>query len=240
VLATDTRGHGSRIALVHGFGQDARCWGPLADDLARDHQVIAIDAPGHGRSRAHRGTIEESAEALSAIGPAIWIGYSMGGRMALQLAIDRPDLVQKLVLIGATAGIEDPIARAARRKEDEALAETLEREGTQRFFDAWLARPMFAALPDAYRFREEREAQDPHALAEMLRRAGTGAMTPLWDRLGVLSMPVLALAGERDARFAREAERIGPSKLIAGAGHAAHLEAPDATIAAIRSFLGPA
>jgi len=239
VLAHEIRGRGPRVVLVHGFGQDARCWGPLAEELARDHELVLVDAPGHGGSRATIASIEESADHLAPFGPARWIGYSMGGRMALALAIARPELVTELTLIGSTAGIEDPEERARRRTSDAALAEQLEREGTARFFDAWLAKPMFAGLPEALRFRREREEQDPIALARMLRRAGTGSMTPLWDRLSSIRFRLLCIAGERDEAFAEVAERMarqarGRAVVIPGAGHAAHLEAPDAVLAARR------
>ena len=115
------------------------------------------------------------------------------------------------------------------------------------FLDGWLAGPLFASLPEAAAGREERLANTAEGLAYALRRLGTGAQEPLWDRLGGLAPPVLLVAGEHDAKFAgiaREmAAAIGPSAevaLVPGAGHAVHLERPAATAALVEEFLAHA
>jgi 2-succinyl-6-hydroxy-2,4-cyclohexadiene-1-carboxylate synthase len=168
----------------------------------------------------------------------------MGGRLALHLALGRPDLVQGLVLLGATAGIEDDSERAARRRADEALAGLLERDGLDAFLERWLAGPLFADLPAEAAGLDDRRRNTVEGLAASLRLAGTGAQAPLWRQLPNLSMPVLVLAGERDEKFAaigrRLAATIGSNASAASipdAGHAAHLERPDALVAALRSWL---
>ncbi|HEX7146496.1 MAG TPA: alpha/beta fold hydrolase, partial [Actinomycetota bacterium] len=174
-------------------------------------------------------------------------GYSLGGRLCLRLALDRPDLVPALVLIGASPGIGDPGGRAERREADEGLARRVERDGVGAFLDGWRAGPRFASLPEAAAGREERLANTAEGLAYALRRLGTGAQEPLWDRLGGLAPPVLLVAGEHDAKFAgiaREmAAAIGPSAevaLVPGAGHAVHLERPADTAALVEEFLAHA
>jgi 2-succinyl-6-hydroxy-2,4-cyclohexadiene-1-carboxylate synthase len=234
VLHAVTAGAGPRLVLVHGFTQDGRCWGQVAAGLAAGHEVVLVDAPGHGRSAAVTAGLEEGAALLGATGgPAAYLGYSMGGRLCLTLALARPDLVRALVLVGATAGIEDPVERAARRERDEALAARLEAVGVPAFVDEWLAQPLFAGLPAEAAFAAERREGTVAGLAASLRTAGTGAQEPSWHRLHELAMPVLVVAGERDARFAalgrRLAAAVGANATFAtvpGAGHAAHLEAP--------------
>lgn len=235
----------ARVVLVHGFTQTARCWGPFAEDLARDHRVVAVDAPGHGRSARVRAGLADGAALLGeAGGRATYVGYSMGGRLALHLALARPDLVGRLVLIGATGGIDDPDARRARRRSDEALAARLDAEGLQGFIDDWLAQPLFAGLGPDRDHRAERLTNTAEGLASSLRLAGTGTQQPLWDRLGELTMPVLVLAGVDDPKFSalagRLARSIGPGATVAlvpRAGHSVHLENPLDTAAILRRWL---
>lgn len=244
-LAVERRGAGPRVVAVHGFTQTARCWGPLLDDLAADHEVVAVDAPGHGRSRHDDAAFLDAAALIGAAGgPGTYLGYSMGGRLCLRLAADRPDLVRRLVLVGATAGIEDPAERADRRRSDEALAARLEAIGIDAFLDEWLALPLFAGLDPPARAVPERRRNRAAGLAASLRHCGSGAQEPVWDRLGALRMPVLVTAGERDAKFValgrRVAAAIGPSAVFAtvpGAGHTAHLEQPAAFAAVLRRWL---
>ncbi len=248
MLHAEVDGHGPRLVLVHGFTQTRACWGPVAADLARDHEVVRVDAPGHGRSAGMHAGLRTGARLIADQGGrATYLGYSMGGRFLLHLALANPELVTALVLLGATAGIDDPEARAERRRVDEAMAQRLERDGVGPFIDAWLAQPLFAGLTDDVQFRAERAENTVEGLAESLRQAGTGAQDPLWERLGRLTMPVLVVAGERDEKFAAEATRLGSAiganatvALVPGAGHAAHLEAPGAFLAVLRPWLAAA
>src|SRR4051794_23534338 len=113
----DTRmpaaGARSPVVLLHGFGQNGRCWGPLADALQREHHVIPLDLPGHGGAGAVVADLPTTGTlaAEAADGAAAFVGYSMGGRVALHAALERPELVARLVLISATPGIEDDAER---------------------------------------------------------------------------------------------------------------------------------
>lgn len=235
-----------RIVLVHGFTQNAGCWGPLVTELAADHELVLVDAPGHGRSSA---VLPASFAAGAALigevgGTATYLGYSMGGRYALRLAIDRPDLVERLVLVGASPGLADADDRAARQRADEALADRLEAIGLGAFLEEWLDQPLFATLDPSARALPARLANTVAGLAGSLRTAGTGAMEPLWERLSDLRMPVLLVSGGEDAKFTGIAEEmaraIGPHarRVVLGhAGHTAHLEQPEAFVAALRDWL---
>jgi 2-succinyl-6-hydroxy-2,4-cyclohexadiene-1-carboxylate synthase len=242
--AFDWRGP-DRLVLVHGFTQTLRSWDRLAQPLAEAFQVVRVDLPGHGGSGELAMSFEETAAAIGeAGGRATYVGYSMGGRLCLRLAIDRPDLVQTLVLIGASPGLADAEERAARRAADEALAAEIERIGTAPFIDRWLAQPMFATLEPQPEDMAARLANTPAGLATALRRLGTGAQEPLWDRLKELEMPVLAVAGQQDARYCHVAEEVADAigvnaqvVAVAGAGHAAHLERPVSFSRLLAAFL---
>lgn len=242
--AFDWRGP-DRLVLVHGFTQTLRSWDALAASLADTFQVVRVDLPGHGGSA---GIAMDFAEAAAAIGeaggPATYVGYSMGGRLCLRLALDRPDIVQALVLVGASPGLADEAERAARRESDEALAAEIERIGTAAFLEAWLAQPMFATLTPTPEDLAARLANPPAGLATALRRLGTGGQEPLWSRLGELKMPVLAVAGQNDTRYANLAEEMADAigvnaqvVALAGAGHAAHLERPGSFTRLLAAFL---
>ena len=245
MLAVERRGAGPRLALVHGFTQNGRCWGEVADDLARDHEVVLVDAPLHGRSSSVAADLVETSHLLAdAVGPATWLGYSRGGRACLHLALERPEVVEALVLLGATAGIDDEAARAERVATDEVLARRLEDEGLDAFLDHWLALPLFGGLSPEAQHRDARLDNDAGALATSLRLAGTGAQQPLWDRLHAVGAPVLVVAGELDERFVATGRRlvagVGPRaelRLVPGAGHAAHLERPRTFLDVVRPWL---
>jgi 2-succinyl-6-hydroxy-2,4-cyclohexadiene-1-carboxylate synthase len=235
-----------RTVFVHGFAQTAGCVGPLGQALADGHELLAVDAPGHDGSVRHaRADLWRGAELLAATGGvANYVGYSMGGRLCLHAALAHPASVRRLVLIGATAGIEDARERDGRHDWDEQHARRLEEIGLDAFLAEWLAQPLFAGLPTWARFDAERRANTVAGLAASLRHAGTGSMDPLWDRLDGLDCPVLVLSGEHDARYGELGERlaagIGPNArhlVVAGAGHAVHLEQPEATAEAILAFL---
>jgi len=238
-------GKGPPVVLVHGFTQTHRSWGPVAERLASFHTLTLIDAPAHGRSDGVRTDLAGGAAELGRTGGrAAYIGYSMGGRLCLQLALTRPDLVEQLVLVSASAGIDDPQQRTARRASDESLAHRVETDGVEAFVDHWLTQPLLATLGAERAGRDDRLANTAGGLAASLRLAGTGTMEPLWDRLAGLEMPVLVVAGEGDAAYAEAGRRIvraiGANAswvLIPGAGHACHLERPDAFCVAVADFL---
>jgi len=229
------------LALVHGFTQTGRSWARVAA-LLGEPDVRTPDLPGHGDRSDRPMGLWAGARAIGLeCGAGDYVGYSAGGRHLLHLALARPDLVRRMVLLGATAGIDDPHERAARVAADEALAQRIEAVGVAAFVDDWLAQPLFVGLPDEG--REDRLRNTAAGLAASLRLAGTGAQVPLWDRLPEITCPVLVLAGERDEKFTALGRRLAAGlphaelDVVAGAGHAAHLEAPDAFADRVRRWL---
>jgi 2-succinyl-6-hydroxy-2,4-cyclohexadiene-1-carboxylate synthase len=245
VLWADELGAGRRVVFVHGFTQTGQSWRQIAGSFAGRHHVVLVDAPGHGRSSGVRCDLVEGARQLGDRGgKATYVGYSMGGRLALHLAVADPGLVERLVLIGATPGIEDPEERAVRRATDEELAESLERDGLELFLERWLASPLFATLPPGAADVRDRLTNTVDGLASSLRLSGTGTQEPLWARLHELRLPVDLIVGEHDTKFRGIAERMfeemsAPATLrvIAGAGHAVHLERPHDVRVALEEIL---
>jgi 2-succinyl-6-hydroxy-2,4-cyclohexadiene-1-carboxylate synthase len=166
----------------------------------------------------------------------------MGGRLCLRLALDRPDLVRGLVLISASPGIADAGERAARRDADERLAQEVEQKGVDAFLERWLKQPLFATLSaEAADIDARRAGNTVATLTHALRALGPGTQEPLWDHLGDLEPPLLPIVGSLDRRYVdiafEMAERVGRDVrpvLSGGAGHAVHLEQPDAIAALLR------
>jgi 2-succinyl-6-hydroxy-2,4-cyclohexadiene-1-carboxylate synthase len=246
------------ILVLHGFTGAAESMAGIAEPLSCWAQVARLELVGHGESEAPQALepyamdacarqIAEAARALRFTRPHL-LGYSMGGRAALAAALASPESFAGLVLVGATAGIADPVARAERIEVDRTLADSIEQGGLERFVDAWMAQPLFASQARLgrevlERARKQRLANRPGALANSLRGMGAGAQAPLHDQLARYAGPVLLVVGEEDAKFRAIAEALALSlpdpqiAVIEGAGHAAHLEAPERVAAVVRTFV---
>ena len=223
------------MILVHGFTQSADSWQPVIDALPSDFDTIAIEVP-------------EGLDFLSTAsgigargGPGTYVGYSMGGRLCLALAVERPDLVQELVLVRASPGIADERERATRRTADERLALDVERDGVDAFLDRWLDQPLFASLPrDVARIDERRRTNTVERITHQLRALGQGVQPSLWDRLSQLTMPVTLVTGAYDRKYTELATRMAAAigdgtrtVVVPGAGHALQLERPEALAAVL-------
>lgn len=260
-LEARVAGDGPPLLLVHGFTGRGASWAPFLPAFRRSHRTIVVDLLGHGRSDRPadpaRYSVERAADDLAKLLDTLdaltadVVGYSLGARVALRLAAVHPDAVGRLVLESASAGIDDPEERRARRERDEVLAGEIVRDGVAAFVAHWEAQPLFAsqaALPPAVRdrLRAERLRNQPDGLANSLRGAGQGAMEPLGARLGDVRSPCLVIAGTLDpvgcARAADVARRLPDARLevVPDAGHAPHLERPAVFRRLVLGFLTPA
>lgn len=257
-LHVEERGAGTPVVLLHGFSGSARAMACIAEGLSDAHRTLSIDLVGHGRSEAPRdpaaysmtACVDQLVAVLDALelNCADWIGYSMGGRVALALAVSHPARMTSALLVGASAGIRDARQRAERVRADEALAERIERDGVESFVDFWLSQ---AFLFDAQRLgerglaeaRELRLANSARGLAASLRGMGSGAQSPLHDALAQVGIPVCLAVGADDAKFRDLAAEICQElpnarlEVVPGAGHAAHTDNPAAFLELARRFL---
>lgn len=237
---------GESVVMLHGFGGTGRAFdGVIAALPAERYTPLALDLPGHGSRSRFDGpiTYERCVDLVLAQSPARFVlcGYSMGGRIALRAALAAPRRVSRLVLVSATAGIEEAVERQARREADERLAAQIESEPMERFVERWRAQPMFAAEPEDARLlaAADHRRNTTAGIAAALRGIGAGVMAPLWGRLDELTMPVLVLAGDHDPKYQALGERIaaavpdGHMQIVAG-GHGLLLENPGAVAEAIQ------
>lgn len=240
----------ARFVFLHGFTQTHHHWHRAADLLRRRTDPAAtlafVDLPGHGLAGDDLGgTIDDVGPRLTRLaGSGTYVGYSMGGRIALAAAASGAAEIERLVLVGATPGLVDPIERTERARLDDERARHVEEVGVADFLDEWLAMPMFARLPADDDGLTHRRRNTVTGLAHSLRAYGTGTQTPLWERLATISIPVLVLAGELDDKFVDIGARMAAAfpratfATVPDAGHAAHTERPHVTVDLIADWLG--
>jgi len=251
-------GAGRPLLLLHGFTGSVRTWDRFVPDWSRTWRTVAVDLIGHGETDApedpERYTMEHTVRDLVGILDALEIadatvlGYSMGGRTALSLAMIWPERVSGLILESTSPGLETPEQREARIRQDEALADRIMREGLERFVEYWENLPLFAGLkrlsPELQQhIRFQRLRNRPLGLANSLRGMGTGRQPSWWASLASLPMPVLLVAGEQDAKFMEIAERMVSAiphaefVPVPNAGHTVHVEQAELFDTIVKEFL---
>lgn len=245
MLAGQQFGNGPRTVLVHGFTQTRETWRHIINALDQQFEIVAVDAPNHGESCDISLNLESGAKAIGEVGgTANYVGYSLGGRFCLTLALAEPQKVSRLVLVSTTAGIEDKQLRLDRIKSDEDLAIRIEQIGMDKFLGEWLAQPLFRGLTTETNQKSVRLTNTATGLSSSLRLCGAGRQQPTWSRLEELAMPVLVIAGADDQKYRQIAERlvseIGDNAsvaIVANSGHTPHLEQPDYFLNLLKDFL---
>jgi 2-succinyl-6-hydroxy-2,4-cyclohexadiene-1-carboxylate synthase len=228
------------LVLLHGFTHTGDSWCPVIRALGERYSAIAPDIRGHGAATwrepvSIEGVTDDVLRMLPE-DPFSLVGYSMGGRVALHVALALSGRVQRLVLIGASPGLADALERQVREDADERMAEWIDgARDMEEVARRWERTPVLARQPPEVRKRAhaDRLRNTPGGLARALRGLGSGALPSVWHRLSELRMPVVMIAGERDQKYVtiseRMAERIPSARvvIVPGVGHAVHLEAPD-------------
>jgi 2-succinyl-6-hydroxy-2,4-cyclohexadiene-1-carboxylate synthase len=257
VLHYETSGDTSKptVLFLHGFMGDLRDWDEIVPDFEQVAHCVRVDLPGHGGSLSNDldftmlWTATALVELLDDLGINTFsvVGYSMGGRLALYMAVMFAMRVDVAVVESGSPGIALETERAQRRERDEALARRLETEDFDPFLRDWYAQPLFDTLrkdPDRFApLLARRRENDPHGLAHSLRGVGTGAQPSLWDDLATITLPLHLVVGEHDAKFSGIANGIAARTktarihVIADAGHNVHFEKPREYTELLRQIL---
>ncbi|MDQ5852497.1 MAG: 2-succinyl-6-hydroxy-2,4-cyclohexadiene-1-carboxylate synthase [Chloroflexota bacterium] len=243
------------VLFVHGFMGSSEDWQDTIATLDGRYRCLAVDLPGHGDSvgllpeaYTTEGAVRVVLDLLDEldIGHPAVVGYSMGGRLALYLALRHPERCAGLFLESASPGIEGALERQARREADEGRARRLEKD-FETFVAEWYRQPLFASLAGreglVEKVIEARRRNNPMELARSLRGMGTGCQPSLWGELDALGAPTLAVAGALDEKYARISRRMAElsprlqTTLVPGAGHNVRLEASEAYLALLQDFL---
>jgi 2-succinyl-6-hydroxy-2,4-cyclohexadiene-1-carboxylate synthase len=245
------------IVFLHGFlgcGADFR---EIAARLADRYCSLLIDLPGHGaslltddRAYAMPATADLIVNLLRSLEclPANLYGYSMGGRLALYLALYYPQNFARVMLESASPGCRTEADRQQRQQSDRALADRLATMAAPDFPDFlrdWYAQPLWRSLqqhPDFATLYHQRLPNHPQFLAKSLLGLGTGFQPRLWDRIAHHRRPLHLLAGALDPKFVQvqtAMQAIVPTattSVIQQTGHNLHWENPAAVIREIASF----
>jgi 2-succinyl-6-hydroxy-2,4-cyclohexadiene-1-carboxylate synthase len=246
--------HEFPILFLHGFMGDRTEFHEVMQSLSSQYYCISIDLPGHGTQLDKCGnyTIVDTARSLIEflnilqIEKCHLVGYSMGGRLALYLALHFPGYFLKVVLESASPGLKTVAEQNKRLQSDLRLAERLETEDFRSFLRQWYEQPIFASLrehPDFEKLLDRRSQNDPAALARSLRDLSVGCQPSLWEKLSENQVPLLLLTGELDAKFVNintEMENLCRSATLEIAdrcGHNIHFENANLFVEKIRNFL---
>ncbi|WP_085521899.1 2-succinyl-6-hydroxy-2,4-cyclohexadiene-1-carboxylate synthase [Tuberibacillus sp. Marseille-P3662] len=238
-------GEGEPLLLLHGFTGSKETWEPFIEQWQSTYQIIAVDLPGHGATITPHDvayySMEHTAAALVALMAKLELdavsilGYSMGGRLALYMALHHPHIIKGLLLESSSPGLKTDEERIERRQRDHTLADWLLDVGIETFVDYWESIPLFHTQryldqKQQQDLRETRLQQHPQGLAHSLKGMGTGEQPSLWEPLSHLEIPVYLVVGAWDEKFVdiskAMAQQLSSSILnvVQGAGHAVHVE----------------
>lgn len=235
------------VVAIHGFTGSAATWESFIKAAGNEYEIICPELQGHGKSDSPddpalydiNHTVRALDELTTRIGikEAHWLGYSLGGRVALAAAISLNEKILSIMVESSSAGLDNANDRKARKAGDDALADKIEKGSIENFVSYWESQTLFgsqARLPSEERIklRAERLANNVCGLANSLRGIGVGVQVPLYKELPRLAVPCLFVSGEEDAKFTGIAHRMrslvirGQVLVVAESGHCVHMEQP--------------
>ncbi|XP_021292917.1 protein PHYLLO, chloroplastic isoform X1 [Herrania umbratica] len=262
------RNDGIVIVFLHGFLGTNQDWDRIMHAISGSARCISVDLPGHGVTKmknlfddkaAQQPTL--SMEIVSDLlfklieritpGKVTLVGYSMGARIALYMALKFSDKIEGAVILSGSPGLEDAVARKIRRAKDDSRARSLGTHGLQLFLDTWYSGGLWKSLRSHPYFNQIAARRSLHddvgGLARVLSDLSTGRQPSLWEDLKHCRTPLVLVVGEEDEKFKEEAQKMWKeighvSKLhemvvVPNCGHAVHLENPLPIIRLVRQFL---
>nr|WP_265101582.1 2-succinyl-6-hydroxy-2,4-cyclohexadiene-1-carboxylate synthase [Klebsiella aerogenes] len=234
------------MVFLHGFSGDRDEWRTVGESFPAWPRLY-LDLPGHGGSAdiavdGFTGVSELLQATLNSYNILdYWlIGYSLGGRVAMNFACQPRAGLRGLIVEGGHPGLQDEVSRQARRGNDSAWAERFRREPLVQVFADWYQQPVFASLNAAQRASlvALRRRNNGATLAAMLEATSLARQGDLRPSLQARDFPFHYLCGERDAKFRAIAQALAAdTHIIHHAGHNAHRDNPAAVIACLAQIL---
>ena len=244
------------ILLLHGFMGSSNDFLEIISQLSKKFCCLTVDLTGHGKTRVFGGeeyyNMPNIAIALISLLDDLKIekcylfGYSMGGRLALYLAINFPTRFEEIILESASPGLKSKVERSLRYQSDLKLANKLENSNYEEFLSNWYSQPLFESLRQHDNFekvKQRRLENNRLELAKSLRNLGIGNQPSLWGKLSNHQIPTLLMVGEYDDKFQAintemaELCQVAKVKIIPESGHNIHWENPSEWIESIINFL---
>lgn len=264
--------HEKVILFLHGFLGTSEDWVPMMKALSPSARVIAVDLPGHGESEILQHDVENSNQISFSVqsvadlllklirnitdGAVVVVGYSMGARIALHMALNQNHKISGAVIISGSPGLRDEASKRRRSAIDRSRAHFLSSCGLENFLETWYSAKMWASLREHPKFdslvRTRMKHNNIKALSKVLADSSIGTQKSLWEDLKHLKSPLLIVAGEKDPKFKeisqqmcreirkhkdRESDGLCEMIIIPDSGHAVHVENPLPLVRAIRKFL---
>lgn len=223
--------HLKPLILLHGFLGSHQDFLDIIPSLSHQYHVVCLDIE----------SIEDDLyQCVSSYQDPIVVGYSMGGRLALNLAIHHPDCLDQLILISASPGIDSIPERELRLTRDNQWAEMLRTVPFSQFLDRWYDQPIFDSFRESPVFAHAlsvRRVSDPERLALLFLAVSPGHIPSMWGALSQLKCPLTYVYGELDIAYGVISDRIrnecphATIYSIPQSGHVVHLEAPTELVA---------
>jgi 3-oxoadipate enol-lactonase len=253
-IGCEVRGEGPPVVLLHGFPLDRAMWDAQVPALASEFKVIAPDLRGFGKSTLEARDAETGVDmqryaadvlaTLDALGvnePVVLAGFSMGGYVAWQIALQRLDRLRGLALCDTRAAGDAEEAAAGRRKMAEAVLAAGQAEAALGMLDKLLSAETHELRPDVVKaVKEMMLRQSPEAIAAAQR--GMARRPDVRGELAKITCPALCLVGLADAiskpnEMAEIAAALPNAKFVEVAGgHTTPMENPDAVTESLREF----
>jgi 2-succinyl-6-hydroxy-2,4-cyclohexadiene-1-carboxylate synthase len=254
----EVQGDGFPLVLLHGFTGDRTTWNSFVEQWSHKRTCICIDIIGHGKTSSpeniDRYKIQSVVQDIKSILENLQLdvvdvlGYSMGGRLALNFALEYPEKVRKLVLESSSPGLKTEEERNSRQIQDERLANQILEQGIEEFVHYWENIPLFSSqkelpLQKQQMVREQRLQNSIVGLSNSLKGMGTGVQPSCWDKLSLFEIETLLVTGALDEKFCTIAEKMVASMKNAqwvkvdGCGHAIHVEHSEKFGTIVNGFL---
>ena len=237
---------GYPVVFLHGFLGNQKEWLDIIKSLKNKYRIILFDLPGHGGSVFDVNKIDKKIYEFTNttntivnilkklnVNKSMLIGYSMGGRLALNLAIKYPSIFSKVFIESASPGLETEQEILKRKANDEKTAKLIKELNFSEFIDNWYNQKVFEGIKKSLKYEDlknQRLKNDTNNIALALKGLSVANMPCLWNKLSNLKLPLYFIAGKNDEKYCIIGQRMSQYsqkisfKIVNNCGHNIHFE----------------